>query len=55
VYAPVSVPVCPSGFVTTISTDPGACAGVSTVIAVAVTDCTVAAAPPKVTRAPDWK
>jgi hypothetical protein len=49
------VALVPSGFVTTTLTAPAACAGVFAEIDVAVTAVTVAAVPPIVTVAPDWK
>jgi hypothetical protein len=49
------VPEPVSGFVTTTFLAPGVPAGVVAVIVVAVTEFTVAAAPPIVTVAPDWK
>jgi len=55
VYPPASVAVggCPCGFVTTTSTAPAACAGVSPVSVVGLTnDTLVAAVPPKVMVAP---
>ena len=45
----------PSGFVTFMVTAPAVCAGVFAAIDVALTLVTVAAVPPKLTVAPDWK
>ena len=49
------VPLCASGFVTTTSTAPAACAVVAPVIVVAFTVETVSEEPPIETVAPAWK
>src|SRR5262245_50695632 len=55
VYAPAFEPLCVSGLLTTTSTAPAACAGVLTVIVLALTTATlVPAPPPKLTVAPAW-
>ena len=46
---------CASGFVTTTATAPAACAGVRTLIDVALVDRTVACVPPNVTFNPETK
>ena len=52
----VRVALCPSGFVTVTLTAPAACAGVVAVMVVLlVTETLVAAAPPKLTVAPETK
>ena len=51
--APGAVADCVSGLVTTTSTGPGPCVGVCTTTDDALTDVTVAVAPPKVTVAPE--
>jgi hypothetical protein len=56
VYPPFSVPLCMVVFVTTTSTTPAPCAAVTAVIVVELTTLTdVAAVPPSLTVAPDWK
>jgi len=55
VKQPPHVPDCRSGFVTTTSTAPAACAAVVPVIAVGVTFVMASAAPPSDALAPDWK
>ena len=51
----VNVALWPSGLVTTTLTTPAVCAGVDTVMEVAVVAVTVAAVPPKVTFSPATK
>jgi hypothetical protein len=54
VKQPVQVAFCASGFVTTMLTDPAACAVVTPVIDVGFTVDTVNADPPNDTVAPAW-